>query len=74
MKIHYITYATHSMGMFENLVNNKYNIEIKVLGWGTKWNGFLDKVKNDYDPEELKLSFKVKKLSEILSTYILRRE
>jgi len=46
MKIHYITYATHSMGMFENLVNNKYNIEIKVLGWGTKWNGFLDKVKS----------------------------
>ena len=37
-------------------------------------NNFLDWVKNDYDPEELKLSFKVKKLSEILSTYILRRE
>ena len=35
---------------------------------------FLDWVKNDYDPEKLKLSFKVKKLSEILSTYILRRE
>jgi len=35
---------------------------------------FLDWVKNDYDPEKLKLSFKVKKLSEILSSYILRRE
>jgi len=35
---------------------------------------FLDWVKNDYNPEKLKLSFKVKKLSEILSTYILRRE
>jgi protein tyrosine/serine phosphatase len=35
---------------------------------------FLNWVKNDYDPEKLKLSFKVKKLSEILSTYILRRE
>ena len=35
---------------------------------------FLNWVKNDYDPEKLKLSFKVKKISEILSTYILRRE
>ena len=35
---------------------------------------FLNWVKNGYDPEKLKLSFKVKKLSEILSTYILRRE
>lgn len=35
---------------------------------------FLDWVKNDYNPEKLTLSFKVKKLSEILSTYILRRE
>jgi protein tyrosine/serine phosphatase len=35
---------------------------------------FLNWVKNDYDPEKLKLSFKVKKLSEILSTYVLRRE
>jgi len=35
---------------------------------------FLDWVSNTYSPEKLKLSFKVKKLSEILSTYILRRE
>ena len=35
---------------------------------------FLDWVKNEYNPEKLKSSFKVKKLSEILSTYILRRE
>ena len=39
-----------------------------------KRQGFLNWVKNDYDPEKLKLSFKVKKISEILSTYILRRE
>ena len=39
-----------------------------------KKQGFLNWVKNDYDPEKLKLSFKVKKISEILSTYILRRE
>jgi len=35
---------------------------------------FLKWVKEDYDPEKLKLSFKVKRLSEILSTVILRRE
>ena len=40
----------------------------------SKNNTFLDWVKNDYDPEKLKLSFKIKKISEILSTYILRRE
>ena len=45
---HFITYATHSEGDFEELVNNKYNISIKVLGWGEKWNGFLDKFKNMY--------------------------
>ena len=39
-----------------------------------KNNNFLEWVKNDYDPEKLKLSFKIKKISEILSTYILRRE
>ena len=36
--------------------------------------GFLNWVNTTYSPEKLKLSFKVKKLSEILSTYILRRE
>ena len=35
---------------------------------------FLEWVKNDYNPEKLKSSFKAKKLSEIISTYILRRE
>lgn len=37
-------------------------------------NNFLAWVKTDYDPERLKSSFKVKKISEIISTYILRRE
>jgi hypothetical protein len=45
---HFITYATHSEGSFEELTNNKYNIPIKVLGWGEKWNGFMDKFKNMY--------------------------
>ena len=43
MKVHVITYATHSYGNFEDLVNNKYGIKVIVLGWGTKWTGFTDK-------------------------------
>lgn len=41
MKI--ITYATHSEGTFEELTNS--DVSITVLGWGTKWNGFMDKFK-----------------------------
>ena len=33
-----ITYATHSDGKFEQIKN-----QVEVLGWGTKWNGFMDK-------------------------------
>jgi len=36
-----VTYATHSEGTFDELVNCGY--PIKVLGWGTKWTGFMDK-------------------------------
>ena len=48
--IHFVTYATHETGMFRKLVDNKYGVEIKVLGMGTKWNGFMDKIKgvNEY--------------------------
>ena len=35
---------------------------------------FLEWVKEDYNPKKVKASFKVKKISEILSSYILRRE
>ncbi len=42
MKI--ITYATHSEGLFDKLVNSGYPIE--VIGWGTKWTGFMDKFKS----------------------------
>lgn len=38
-----ITYATHEEGTLNELVNNKYGIPVKVLGMGTKWNGFTDK-------------------------------
>ena len=39
-----ITYATHPEGSFEELVNNKFGVSVTVLGMGTKWNGFMDKV------------------------------
>jgi len=40
-----VTYANKSFGMFDELVNNEFNVPIRVLGWGTKWNGFTDKLK-----------------------------
>ena len=40
-----ITYATHEQGMYQDLINNKFNIPIKTLGFGTKWKGFTDKIK-----------------------------
>jgi hypothetical protein len=45
MSIEIVTYANKSQGMFEELVNNEFNVPIKVLGWGTKWNGYSDKSK-----------------------------
>lgn len=41
--IYFVTYATHSEGMFEKLVNNKFNIHVDVVGWGTKYTGHIDK-------------------------------
>ena len=41
-----ITYATHAEGTFNSLVDNEYGIQINVLGWGLKWNGFMDKFKS----------------------------
>jgi hypothetical protein len=40
-----VTYANKSQGMFEDLVNNEFGVPVKVLGWGTKWNGYSDKSK-----------------------------
>jgi hypothetical protein len=45
MSVEIVTYANKSQGMFEELVNNEFGIPVKVLGWGTKWNGFSDKYK-----------------------------
>lgn len=41
-----ITYANKSFGMFDELVNNPFNVPVTVLGWGTKWNGFKDKYRS----------------------------
>jgi hypothetical protein len=48
--IHLITYATHSEGTFNELLNNKHKIHIEVLGWGRPWNGYMDKINytNEY--------------------------
>ena len=43
MKI--VTYATHAEGTFNELVKNPYGIEVVVLGWGTKWQGFIHRIK-----------------------------
>jgi len=40
-----VTYANKSSGLFEELVHNEFDVPVRVLGWGTKWNGFLDKYK-----------------------------
>lgn len=45
MSYEIVTYANKSHGLFEELVNNDFGVPIKVLGWGTKWNGFSDKGK-----------------------------
>ncbi len=45
MSFEIITYANKSQGMFEELTNNEFGVPVKVLGWGTKWNGFSDKGK-----------------------------
>lgn len=57
--IQVVTYATHAQGMFDELVKNKHNIPVKVLGWGTKWTGFSDKFKgvleyaNTLNPDDI---------------------
>tara|TARA_B100000900_G_C20581610_1_gene717775 strand:- start:98 stop:829 length:732 start_codon:yes stop_codon:yes gene_type:complete len=45
MVVKLVTYATHSDGTFEDIKNNKFGIDVVVLGWKQKWNGFMDKFK-----------------------------
>tara|TARA_B100001250_G_scaffold390848_1_gene391176 strand:+ start:896 stop:1627 length:732 start_codon:yes stop_codon:yes gene_type:complete len=39
-----VTYANKSAGLFDKLIKNEHNVKIKVLGWGKKWNGYMDKI------------------------------
>ena len=43
MSLEVVTYANKSFGMFEELVNNEHGVNVKVLGMGKKWNGYIDK-------------------------------
>ena len=40
--LHLVTYATHAEGSFEALSASRP--DLVVLGWGTRWKGFFDKV------------------------------
>ncbi len=44
MNFHIVTYATHDSGRFAELINNKFNITVKVIGFGNEWKGFIDKM------------------------------
>jgi len=44
-KAQVITYATHDQGLYQDLINNRFGIPVKTLGFGTKWKGYIDKVK-----------------------------
>ena len=44
-----VTYATHSQGMFDELVNNKFGIKIDVVGWGEQWRGYKGKLEKIYE-------------------------
>jgi hypothetical protein len=39
-----LTYATHSYGKFDEIVGNPFGVKVDVIGFGTKWGGFMDKI------------------------------
>lgn len=43
--IEVVTFATHNEGFFDKLINNNFNVKVKVLGFGKKWSGFNMKSK-----------------------------
>ena len=45
MKLKIITYATHSEGYYNILINQlkKLKIDFKILGMGNTWKGFFQK-------------------------------
>lgn len=44
-----VTVSTHEEGNFKQLINNKYNEKIKVLGYGQKWYGYKMKIDLFYE-------------------------
>ena len=45
-----VTYATHAQGKFSELVNNDYDIPIRVIGWGDTWISYTEsKAKGVYN-------------------------
>lgn len=48
MKTHVVTYASHDDGTLQELLNNKHGVKVELLGFGSKWNGFTDKIKGVY--------------------------
>lgn len=44
-----ITVATHEEGLLKELINNNFNIKIRVLGFGEKWTGFKMKFELVYN-------------------------
>ena len=41
-----IAVATHEEGLFKELINNNFNIKVKVLGFGEKWTGGCPQIWN----------------------------
>ena len=45
-----VTYATHAQGKFDELINNKHDVPVKVLGWGDTWISYTEsKIKGVYN-------------------------
>ena len=40
-----LTYATHSFGNFDEMIDNDYGVQFIILGWGKKWEGYMGKLK-----------------------------
>jgi hypothetical protein len=41
-----VVYATHSAGMFEDLIHNPFNVPIQVLGFGEPWVSYRKKLES----------------------------
>ena len=47
--IYVLTYATHSFGNFDEMIENDYGVQFIILGWGKKWEGYMGKLKMIHD-------------------------